>query len=79
MSDVTQVEVEPSKVAFVSRPYSKDEKLKKDEEELEQLLEEQKQDASTEEVEVNLLLLKKKHLRKDIQIYVGISRNRQKN
>lgn len=51
MSDVTQVEVEPSKVAFVSRPYSKDEKLKKDEEELEQLLEEQKQDASTEEVE----------------------------
>ena len=51
MSDVTQVEVEPSKVAFVSRPYSKDEKLKKDEEELEQLLDEQKQDASTEEVE----------------------------
>ena len=79
MSDVTQVEVEPSKVAFVSRPYSKDEKLKKDEEELEQLLEEQKQDASTEEVEENLLLLKKKHLRKDTQIYVGISRNRQKN
>ena len=51
MSDVTEVEVEPSKVAFVSRPYSKDEKLKKDEEELEQLLDEQKQDASTEEVE----------------------------
>ena len=51
MSDVTEVEVQPSKVAFVSRPYSKDEKLKKDEEELEQLLDEQKQDASTEEVE----------------------------
>lgn len=51
MSDVTEVEVQPSKVAFVSRPYSKDEKLKKDEEELEQLLHEQKQDASTEEAE----------------------------
>ena len=51
MSDVTQVEVEPSKVAFVSRPYNNDEKLKKEEEELEQLLDEQKQDASTEEVE----------------------------
>ena len=51
MSDVTEVEVQPSKVAFVSRPYSKDEKLKKDEEELEQLLDEQKQDASTEEAE----------------------------
>jgi len=51
MSDVTEVEVQPSKVAFVSRPYSKDEKLKKDEEELEQLLDEQKQDVSTEEVE----------------------------
>ena len=51
MSDVTEVEVQPSKVAFVARPYSKDEKLKKDEEELEQLLDEQKQNASTEEVE----------------------------
>ena len=51
MSDVTEVEVEPSKTAFVSRPYEKEARLKKEEEELEELIEEQKQDASTEEAE----------------------------
>tara|TARA_R100001377_G_scaffold82897_1_gene63748 strand:+ start:205 stop:1053 length:849 start_codon:yes stop_codon:yes gene_type:complete len=51
MSDVTEVEVEPAKVAFVSRPYGKEEKLKKEEEELEQLIKEQKQDAAPEEEE----------------------------
>ena len=51
MSDVTEVEVEPKKTAFISRPYSREEKLKQEEEELQELIEEQKQDASTEEVE----------------------------
>ena len=51
MSDVTQVEVEPQKTAFISRPYSREEKLKQEEEELQELVEEQKQDASSEETE----------------------------
>ena len=51
MSDVTQVEVEPKKTAFISRPYSREEKLKQEEEELQELMEQQKQDASSEEVE----------------------------
>ena len=49
MSDVTEVEVEPKKTAFISRPYSREEKLKQEEEELQELMEEQKQDASSEE------------------------------
>ena len=49
MSDVTEVEVEPKKTAFISRPYSREEKLKQEEEELQELIEEQKQDASSEE------------------------------
>ena len=49
MSDVTQVEVEPQKTAFISRPYSREEKLKQEEEELQELIEGQKQDASSEE------------------------------
>ena len=75
MSDVTQVEVEPSKVAFVSRPYSKDEKLKKDEEELEQLLDEQKQDASTEEVEEEPTTAEEKTFKKR---YSDLRRHQQK-
>ena len=51
MSDVTEVEVEPKKTAFISRPNSREEKLKQEEEELQELMEEQKQDASSEEVE----------------------------
>lgn len=75
MSDVTEVEVEPSKVAFVSRPYSKDEKLKKDEEELKQLLEEQKQDASTEEVESEPTTAEEKTFKKR---YSDLRRHQQK-
>ena len=75
MSDVTEVEVQPSKVAFVSRPYSKDEKLKKDEEELEQLLEEQKQDASTEEVESEPTTAEEKTFKKR---YSDLRRHQQK-
>ena len=75
MSDVTEVEVQPSKVAFVSRPYSKDEKLKKDEEELEQLLDEQKQDASTEEVENEPTTAEEKTFKKR---YSDLRRHQQK-
>lgn len=75
MSDVTEVEVEPSKVAFVSRPYSKDEKLKKDEEELEQLLDEQKQDALTEEVESEPTTAEEKTFKKR---YSDLRRHQQK-
>ena len=75
MSDVTEVEVQPSKVAFVSRPYSKDEKLKKDEEELEQLLDEQKQDALTEEVESEPTTAEEKTFKKR---YSDLRRHQQK-
>ena len=75
MSDVTEVEVQPSKVAFVSRPYSKDEKLKKDEEELEQLLDEQKQDASTEEAEEEPTTAEEKTFKKR---YSDLRRHQQK-
>mgnify|MGYP003132418088 CR=1 FL=1 len=75
MSDVTQVEVEPSKVAFVSRPYNNDEKLKKEEEELEQLLDEQKQDASTEEVESEPTTAEEKTFKKR---YSDLRRHQQK-
>ena len=33
---------QPNKKAFISKPYSRDEKIKQDEEELEQLLQEQR-------------------------------------
>lgn len=75
MSDVTEVEVQPSKVAFVARPYSKDEKLKKDEEELEQLLDEQKQNASTEEVESEPTTAEEKTFKKR---YSDLRRHQQK-
>ena len=75
MSDVTEVEVQPSKVAFVSRPYSKDEQLKKDEAELEQLLDEQKQDASTEEVESEPTTAEEKTFKKR---YSDLRRHQQK-
>ena len=75
MSDVTEVEVQPSKVAFVARPYSKDEKLKKDEEELEQLLDEQKQNASTDEVEAEPTNAEEKTFKKR---YSDLRRHQQK-
>ena len=42
----------PKKVMFANRPYSQEERLKKDEEELETLLKEQKGEAESTEVEV---------------------------
>ena len=42
----------PKKVMFANRPYSQEERLKKDEEELETLLKEQKSEAKSTEVEV---------------------------
>ena len=45
---VLAAEAKPNKkVAFVSRPYSRDDKIKKDEEELKQMLEEQKAETET--------------------------------
>ena len=43
-------EATPKKVAFVSKPYSQEERLKKDEEELKNLIEEQKKEDKAEEV-----------------------------
>lgn len=52
MSDAMLDTVETEKkVAFMSRPYNKDEKLKKDEEEIDQLLEEQKQEVDEDSKE----------------------------
>ena len=42
-------EATPKKVAFVSKPYSQEERLKKDEEELKTLIEEQKNEGKAEE------------------------------
>ena len=43
-------EATPKKVAFVSKPYSQEERLKRDEEELKKLIEEQKKENKAEEV-----------------------------
>ena len=52
MSDVVEANVEPvKKVAFVSRPYSPEDRRKKDEEELEELI---KENASEKEPEEEL-------------------------
>lgn len=75
MSDVTEVEVEPAKVAFVSRPYGKEEKLKREEEELEQLIKEQKQNASTDEVEAEPTNAEEKTFKKR---YSDLRRHQQK-
>ena len=40
-------EATPKKVAFVSKPYTQEERIKKEEEELEQLLKEQKGEVET--------------------------------
>ena len=54
---VVSAEVQPTKkVSFVSKPYSREDKIQKDEEELKQMLEEQKVEAEPKptEPEVNL-------------------------
>ena len=54
---VVSAEVQPTKkVSFVSKPYSREDKIQKDEEELKQMLEEQK-------ASQNLLNLKRKNLK----------------
>ena len=47
-------EATPKKAMFANRPYSQEERLKKDEEELEQLIKEQKGEAETTEEEVEV-------------------------
>ena len=49
---VMTTEATPKKAAFMSKPYSQEEKREKEEVELKQLIEEQKKDASSETVEV---------------------------
>ena len=44
-------EVKAEKKAFMARPYSREDKIKKDEEELSKLVEEQKGDTKSEEPE----------------------------
>ena len=51
MSEAMTKEATPKKVAFVSKPYSQEDKRKKDEEELSQLIKEQKKDAESTTVE----------------------------
>ena len=41
----------PKKAAFMSKPYSKEEKIKKEEEELKKLIDEQKKETSSEKEE----------------------------
>src|SRR6056300_484223 len=47
MADAMIKEATPKKVAFVSKPYTQEERIKKEEEELEQLLKEQKGEVET--------------------------------
>tara|TARA_R110000824_G_scaffold74601_2_gene189591 strand:+ start:341 stop:1204 length:864 start_codon:yes stop_codon:yes gene_type:complete len=57
MSDVVASTVEPvKKVAFMSRPYSHDERIKKEEEELEDLIKEQKGDTTEDSTEDEVVL-----------------------
>ena len=51
MSEAMTKEATPKKVAFVSKPYSQEDKRKKDEEELSELIKEQKKDAESTTVE----------------------------
>ena len=51
MSEAMTKEATPKKVAFVSKPYTQEERQKNDEEELKQLIEEQKKDAESTTVE----------------------------
>ena len=74
-------EMQPEKkVAFVNRPYSNEERIKKDEEELEQLLKEQRgEEEATEEVEEEpTKVQKRKHSRSVTLIFVVISNNKLK-
>ena len=75
MSDVSQVEVEPTKTAFVSRPYEKEARLKKEEEELEELVEQHKKDATTEEAEEEPTTAEEKTFKKR---YSDLHRHQQK-
>ena len=51
MADAMIKEATPKKVAFVSKPYTQEERIKKEEQELEQLLKEQKGEVETKDVE----------------------------
>ena len=51
MADAMIKEATPKKVAFVSKPYTQEERIKKEEQELEQLLKEQKGEVETKDAE----------------------------
>jgi len=51
MAEVMTTEATPKKVAFMSKPYTQEERIKKEEEELEQLIKEQKGEAERQVVE----------------------------
>ncbi len=69
----------PKKVAFANRKYTNEEKRKMEEEELEQLLKEQKGETEeVEEQEEELQTQKKRRLKNDTLTFVGINKNRQK-
>jgi DNA polymerase III delta subunit len=67
-------EATPKTAMFMNRPYSQEERIKKDEEELERLIKEQKSAGEVNErkkmVKKHRLLLKKEPLRNAMEIYV---------
>ena len=79
--DVMVKDATPKKAMFVNRPYSQEERLKKDEEELARLVEEQKGSNETSErkVKQSRLLLKKKLSRSDMEIYADIPKKKNSN
>ena len=83
MSEIMAEEMQPeTKVAFMNKPYTSQEKRQREEEELEQLLKEQR--GETEEVKkknhkkLNQLAQKKKHLRSVTVTCVGICKTKKK-
>ena len=81
--DVMVKDATPKKAMFVNRPYSQEERLKKDEEELARLVEEQKVQMRLarrkRKVKQSRLLLKKKLSRSDMEIYADIPKKKNSN
>ena len=68
------------KTAFVNKPYTQEERVKRDEEELEELMKAREGEAEeVEEVEAEPTSAEEKTLRSVILTYAAINKNRQKN
>ena len=82
MADAMIKEATPKKVAFVSKPYTQEERIKKEEAELEQLIKEHKGEAENKlknrkiRMKKNRLLLKRKLLKSVMETYEDIPKKK---